>query len=604
MAYQTKPDTCKGCPWENVTVGYAAGNGPSTARLAIVAESLGENEAIKGIPLVGYTGQEVNGFLKNHNISRAEVYADNVVRCKPPIGKVKKIPKEIIKFCTERHLIPALSVVKPHAILALGDYSLNFLSGNKGISKWRGSILWTPYGKVVPTYHPSWLHKGDNAVIFYPFVDFDFAKAIEESATPNYSPPIEKFNINPSIEDIENAVLLARSIGEVSIDIETSGGSWWNTAPLCLGVYFRLLNEAICIPFLGFKGAEIWSGEDSDKIYQAVDIVLSDHAIKKILQNGMYDIQVLESCGFQVNNFAFDTMIAHHAVIAEKGVPHDLAFIGSIYTKTPYYKDDVKGEDNFALLPVETLRTYNCRDVMVTGTAHPSLNNEIDEYDVRKTFEQDMKLLRPLIRIQKQGVLIDKDLLEQSRSEEDQKIEEAEIDLKKILGDEFNPNSNEHVKKLLFEDLKLTPIDYTKTREPKVDFDSIMQLTDQVTDELETLFILLLELRKAQKLRSTYFKEFILDDDGRIHTSYLLHVTPTGRLSSRNPNLQNIPPGKPREMFIASHGYVFVARDYSQIELRILAYLTNDQLLLDIFRAGGDIHAANASDLDRKSTSE
>src|SRR3990167_6337253 len=81
-----------------------------------------------------------------------------------------------------------------------------------------------------------------------------------------------------------------------------------------------------------------------------------------------------------------------------------LAFIGSIYTKTPYYKDDVKGEDNFALLPVETLRTYNCRDVMVTGTAPPSLNNEIDEYDVRKTFEQDMKLLRPLIRIQKQGV--------------------------------------------------------------------------------------------------------------------------------------------------------------------------------------------------------
>jgi len=600
--YQAKPPSCDGCLWKDVTVGYAAGSGPTNAKLVVVAESLGENEAIQGIPLVGATGKQLNQFLKNHGVSRNDVYCDNIVRCKPPPSstltrKTDKLPKEIVQFCTERHLKLALNFIKPHCIVALGDYSLNYLTGKKGISKWRGSVLPTQFGKVVPTWHPAWLHKGESAIIMEPFLDFDIGKAVEESEAAAYTPPHEDFNIAPTLSEIKKLAEHSRQEGPISVDIETSGGSWWNTAPLCLGFYFSKSNRAICVPFLSKGGVEIWSRNDLDAIVAVIYETLADEAIEKQFQNGMYNIIVLESMGFAVNNFAFDTMIAHHAIIAEKGVPHDLAFIGSIYTPFPYYKDDVKGEDNFALLEDNVLRTYNCRDVAVTAVAAREMEPEIDEYGVRETFGKDMKLQRPLINIQRRGVLVDKNLLEAYRKEADEQLAECETSLRSILGPDFNVRSTKQLRKLLFEDMKLEPISRTRTQEPAVDFDSLMQLSDQVTDDLEPLFAEIIKYRKVDKLRSTYLTEFILDSNSRVHTQYTLHVTPTGRLSSRNPNLQNFPKKRIRDIFIARLGYVLLGRDYSQIELRIFALISHDEPLLKIFREGGDVHASNASDL-------
>src|SRR3990167_5454330 len=595
--YQQKPPSCNGCPWEHLSIGYATGSGPSNAKLAVIAESLGENEAIQGIPLVGYTGQEVNKFLSDNGALRQETYCDNVVRCKPPIGKGKKIPKEVIKFCTERHLKPALQLVKPNAIIALGEYSLNYLSGKRGISRRRGSILNTTFGKVIPTFHPSWLHKGENAIIMWPFVSFDFGKGIKEAKTAEYSPPAENFNIAPTIDDIRELKKAAQDEGKVAVDIETSAGSWWNTAPLCIGFYISKCNRAICVPFFGQYGVSIWKDDELLEIIVLIDSILGDESIEKILQNGNYDIKVLEDVGFKVRNFAFDTMIAHHAIIAEKGVPHTLDFISSIYTDTPYYKDDVKGEDNFALHPETTLRTYNCRDCRVTGLSASELDLELDEYGVRETFNQDMAMLLPMRRMEKRGILIETTLLAKYRAETLQEIEEAKSDIKRILGGEFNPGSGKQMRKFLFEDLKLEPVSYTKSKIPAVDFDSLMQLTDQVSGNLEILLALFLRLRKVEKQHSTYFKEFILDYNNRIHTNLLLHVTPTGRLSSRNPNLQNQPDGRAKQLFISQFGFEFLSRDYSQIELRILAYLTNDESLIEIFESGKDPHLQNASDL-------
>ena len=585
-----------------MSLGYAAGSGPSNAKLAVVAESLGQNEAIQGIPLVGWSGKKLNSWLKEHGVSRDEVYCDNVVRCMPPPStgntkRAEKLPKDIIAFCTSHHLSPSLELVKPNCVIALGDYSLNFLTGKRGISKWRGSILMTQRGKVVPTFHPSWLMKGENAIIMEPFVRFDIGKGVQESKTSDYLQPKENFNITPALEEIQSISSLARREQKVSVDIETSGGTWWNTAPLCIGFYFKGADCAICVPFLGKGGLEIWSDDDLNKVVEAVWEILADDGICKIFQNGNYDIKVLESAGFSVNNFGFDTMIAHHAIISEKGVPHDLAFIGSIYTPFPYYKDDVKGEDNFALLDEAVMRTYNCRDVAVTSFAHVELDKEIDEFGVRQTFEQDMKMLRPMMAMETRGVLINQSLLYDYRKQLDNQIANHEQTLKSILGDDFNFRSTKQLRKLFFEDLKLSPIGMTKHKEPSVDFDTLMKLSEQVPSDLEPLFTELIEWKKDDKLRSTYFSEFILDSNGRVHTQYTLHVTPTGRLSSRNPNLQNIPDGRAKEIFIAQPGFKLLACDYQQIELRIFANITNDALLLDVFAKGDDPHAFNAAHL-------
>ena len=600
--YQVKPASCEGCPWEKISLGYASGSGPSNARLAVIAESLGQNEAIQGVPLIGWAGKKLNSWLKSNGVSRDEVYCDNIVRCQPPPStgthkRADKLPKEIIAFCTERHLLPALGLVRPNATIALGDYSLNFLTGKKGISKWRSSVLMTQHGKVIPTFHPSWLMKGENAIVMEPFINYDIGKGVLESKTHEYLPPKEDFNISPTLEEIQAIGKLALAERSVAVDIETSGGTWWNTAPLCIGFYFKGADCAICVPFLGKGGIEIWSDDDRDKVVEAVWEILADERICKVFQNGNYDVKVLENVGFTVNNFGFDTMIAHHAIISEKGVPHDLAFIGSIYTPFPYYKDDVKGEDNFALLDEAVMRTYNCRDVAVTGYAHIELDKEIDEFGVRQTFEQDMKMLRPMRAMEMRGILINQNLLYDYRKQLDNQLADHERSLRTILGDEFNFRSPKQLRKLFFEDLKLTPVGMTKHKEPSVDFDTLMKLSEQVPSDLEPLFTELIEWKKDDKLRSTYFDEFILDPNGRVHTQYTLHVTPTGRLSSRNPNLQNIPDGRAKEIFVAQPGFKLLSRDYSQIELRIFANLVNDALLLDIFAKGDDPHAFNAAHL-------
>ena len=299
MMYREKPPSCDNCPWQNVSLGYAAGIGPSNARLAIIAESLGDNEAQQGIPLVGWSGQQVNKFLAEANVKRQEVYLDNVIRCKPLVGTKKKIPKEVVEFCTQQHVGPALELVKPNAIIALGDYSLKYLTGFKSISKYRGSILNTPRGKVIPTYHPSWLIKGEGAIVMYPFVQFDFVKAIEESKFSEYKGPIENFNVKPSFEDVVVFFDKVRKFKKVSFDIETSGGSWWNTAPLCIG--FFLPDEAISIPFFDKEGRDYWKTEgEFIGVIELIYGILKNESITKILQNMMYDIIVLESCGFEV----------------------------------------------------------------------------------------------------------------------------------------------------------------------------------------------------------------------------------------------------------------------------------------------------------------
>lgn len=635
--WQAKPASCAGCLWENLSNGYACGTGPTNAKLAIIAESLGKNEAEQGIPLVGWTGQQANNFLRNHSVRREEVYIDNIVRCMPPVPgktvingkKVKeKIPKQVADFCFERHAKPALQYIKPNVILALGDYSLKQLTGKKGIGKWRGSILHTPeYGKVVPTYHPSFLTKGDTAVIWYPFIDFDFSRAIEESKSPDYEPPTERYNLSPTLQQVKDFYDYVKLHKRVAIDIETSAGSWWNTAILCVGMYCH--DRGMAIPLLGKGGEWAWQKWVYPEVIQVINGILSDPTIHKIFQNENYDLQVLASNGFIIDSdydrsavtAHTDTMIQHHSVIAEKGVPHDLAFIGSIYTKIPFYKDDVKGEDNFALLDNHVLRLYNCRDNLVTYTAAPELDVEIDEYKVRPTYELDMRMLAPLRRIQRRGLLIDKGLLTYYRKKLEEEILQAEIDLKSVLGQSFNPKSGHQVAKLLFDDLKLEPIGYTKGGLPKTDFETLTLLAEQVDSKLEVLFMILVNWRKAQKQHSTYFKEFILDAFSRLHTALLTHVTPTGRLSSRNPNMQNWneisdedkKKGKisPKHLIIAQPGYVLMERDYSQIEIRVFGYIADDELIIDVMEGRAldengkpiDIHRQNAADLFSVSSS-
>lgn len=292
-----------------------------------------------------------------------------------------------------------------------------------------------------------------------------------------------------------------------------------------------------------------------------------------------------------------DTMLKHHVVISEKGVPHDLAFIGSIYTDVPYYKDDAKGEDNFALLPVERMRTYNCRDTLVTHVSDSGLTSDVIDLDVSEAYQHDMAMIRPLLRMMKRGVWVNPTTLATVKHKLQAELDEFATDLRAILGDGFNIQSDKQLREFLFTELGFTPVAWTKGRQPAVDFDSLMQIAEQADPVLEPLFTLLLEHRRVSKLLSTYIKDFILDDDGRLHTQFTLHVTPSGRLSSRRPNLQNFPDGMAKDIIEATPGFEFLEVDKAQIELRILAYLVDDEAWIRAFELNEDVHLYTTADL-------
>lgn len=307
-----------------------------------------------------------------------------------------------------------------------------------------------------------------------------------------------------------------------------------------------------------------------------------------------------------VRGFTHDGMIAHHVVHCERGVPHDLGFAGSTYGPIPYWKDVAKGdkddpdeESNFALLDVDKMRTYNLDDCQTTKYAHVGLSEEIDELHLRHVYEHDMRKNHVVRRMMQRGVLIDQSARAQRKLQNEQDIRAIEEDLRDLLGSSFNPNSDHQLRDLLFNQIGFKPTSYTaKKHQGKVDFDALISFQEAcaLSDPIRTLFDLLISRNKYETIVSNFLggrsdakerkrsrkNEFTLDHAGAVHTRFSLHITPSGRLSSAAPNLQNIPDSL-RNLFIARPGYVFLSRDYSQVELRIYAYGSGDDVLIAVF---------------------
>lgn len=608
--YKQKPTSCDGCPWQHISRGYAPGHGDPNAKLWVIAESLGETEAIQGIPLVGYTGKEFDRDLIAGGIRRHDIYADNVVRCFPPPQKrgQRKIPQDIINFCSERHVGTILSTHRPNAIIALGDYSLQFLTGKSKITKQRGSIVPGLQGiKVVPTIHHAAIAHSARLQVLRPFIRFDIAKAIEQSKFPEYIPPVENFNISPTIEEIENAVDEIISFGSCSVDIEHAGGMDWNALLLCIGFYWS--EKAICIPFFGYRAEKIWTDSEFERVINAVDKILSCERVSKTLQNGNSDVLVLESHGFKFNGFREDTMLKHHVIVSERGVAHTLAFIGSVHSDVPFYKDEVKGEETFALVDPKLLRTYNCRDVKVTGDSDVDMDYYLDGQNLRHVYAHDMALTHVIRRMMQRGILLDKNELTTYRSELRAEVDDIDNDLVEILGTAFNPASNKHMQNLLFGVLDLPSQGKTKSQAgDKVDFDTLLKLQDTLPldNGLRRMLDLFMIRSQRTKILSTYLKDFTTDSSGALHTTYNQQVIPSGRLSSTKPNLMNLPrqrsEGKRvKRLFRSRPGHVFVSRDYSQIELILYGYAADDLPLISAIKRKDDLHTLSAMDLFRVS---
>ncbi|MCO7226284.1 DNA polymerase I [Pleionea sp. CnH1-48] len=352
---------------------------------------------------------------------------------------------------------------------------------------------------------------------------------------------------------------------------------------------------------------------DRDWVLEQLKPLLESESAKKVGQNLKYDASVLARYGIQMKGIAYDTMLesyTHNSVASR----HDMDSLASKYLDmTTIHFEDIAGKGakqlTFNQIELEKASDYAAEDADITLRLHQELWPMLEqESGPRGVFEHiEMPLLSVLSKIERQGVLVDGQQLREKSQQFAVRIKELEEQAHEIAGEPFNLGSPKQLQQILFEKLGLPVIKKTPKKQPST--------AEEVLQELALDYPLpkvILEYRGLSKLKSTYtdkLPEMINQKTGRVHTSYHQAVAATGRLSSTDPNLQNIPikseEGRSiRQAFIAPEGYKVVAADYSQIELRIMAHLSQDKGLLEAFSEGKDIHKATAAEVFGVSESE
>ena len=334
--------------------------------------------------------------------------------------------------------------------------------------------------------------------------------------------------------------------------------------------------------------------------------LLESKTIHKIGQNLKYDANVLSHYDINMQGIEFDTMIESYC-FNSVATRHNMDALATTYLdyKTVHF-EDIAGKGakqlTFNQIDVEKAGHYAAEDADITLRLHLTLFPALEQLPEQLSVFNDieMPLLPVLARMEQGGVLIDSDLLDEQSQQLGQRLSELEVEAHNLAGQSFNLGSPKQLQKILFEDLKIPVIKKTPKGAPST--------AEEVLQELALDYPLpkvILENRGLSKLKSTYTDKLPLmvsNKSGRLHTSYHQAVTATGRLSSTEPNLQNIPirseqGRKIRQAFIAPKDHKIVAIDYSQIELRIMAHLSNDKGLVTAFSEGKDIHRATAAEI-------
>ncbi len=334
--------------------------------------------------------------------------------------------------------------------------------------------------------------------------------------------------------------------------------------------------------------------------------VLENPEIKKIGQNIKYDWMVLARHGINLDGVMSDTMVASYLINPSKRA-HGLDQIALDFLdhKTISYKEVTgKGKKitGFSEVPLERAVPYACEDADITLMAYNVLMPKISEMDLVELFQKvEMPLIPVLMKMEMTGIFVDKDRLNLLSKSFEHQLDELEKRIYSVAGEEFNIKSSQQLGKILFEKLELPVQKKTKKKTGySTDVDVLTALAS-----LHELPAMILRHRTLAKLKSTYADaliDLINPETGRIHTSYNQTVTATGRLSSSDPNLQNIPvrteEGREiRRAFVPKKGWHMVSADYSQIELRILAHYSEDQILIKAFMDDEDIHTRTANEV-------
>ena len=364
-------------------------------------------------------------------------------------------------------------------------------------------------------------------------------------------------------------------------------------------------NEACYIP-LAHDYIDAPEQLDLDKTLEKLRPLLEDSQPKKVGQNLKYDAHVLRNHGIELNGIAHDTMLESY-VLNSTSTKHNMNDLAKKYLNHDcIHFEDIAGKGakqlTFNQIEVEKAAEYAAEDADITLRLHEVLNAELKECESLLTLYTDIELpaSQVLTNMEHEGAFVEANKLYQQSSEIEMRLQQLELQAHELAGESFNLASPKQLQQIFFEKLELPIIKKTPKGQPSTAEEVLVELSRDYD-----LPKVILEHRGLAKLKNTYTDKLplmIQSSTGRVHTSYHQAVTATGRLSSTDPNLQNIPVRneegrKIRQAFEAPEGFVMVAADYSQIELRIMAHLSGDKGLVDAFTHGKDIHKATAAEI-------
>ncbi len=416
---------------------------------------------------------------------------------------------------------------------------------------------------------------------------------------------LHSYKLLDTEEDIHKFLTAIKNCQTVCIDTETTSSNALEAELVGISIAVKE-NEAVYIPIAANR-------DEAMRRLEILRPIIEDEKTCKVGQNIKYDLTVLANYGVELRGRLFDTMIAHYVLQPE--LHHGMDYLAEIYLNyetikiTELIGEKGKNQKNMRDLSPAEISDYACEDADITLRLKNILEKEIEQEGIEELFYNiEMPLIPVLAYMERNGARIDTASLKETSQMLSKRIDEIEEEIFEQAGQSFNIASPKQVGDILFGKLKIVEkAKKTKTGQFVTSEEVLAQLQNR-----HPIVKNILQYRGLKKLLSTYIDslpELVNPHTGKIHTSYNQTVTATGRLSSSNPNLQNIPirdeEGKEvRKAFIPDDGCLFLSADYSQIELRIMAHLSGDSNMIDDFCSGHDIHAATAAKIYNKPIEE
>lgn len=614
---QPRPKHCEKCPFKSRTCGS---RGPVDARIVIVGESPGTNEIIRGLPFIGPSGELLHQLLSEIGIDPRNCLITNAFKCLPPRSRGedgKHVKSALVNDATrscQQSLFAEIAEYPRDLIITMGTPAARALTGIWGFSimKRRGQVIPSELAAwgILPTFHPAYVLRSPIAM---PQIRADLEKAYKFVNGIRFPDPKIEYRELTTTWEIDRFIYegTRTRFGRptfIVADIETTGLSRQKDKFRCIGLQFEHTLDAF-----GKNIVYMVSGNGRGKLVQHLFASMPPW-VRWVWHNGKFDTSFLRAKGIPRDQCRVDedTLLLSYT-LDEAGGRHSLEQCIIDHLGLPAYKDMLgeyvgtgKKRKAFGDVPKALLYEYCAKDITFTGLLFQKLRPQINlpeqiveggKLDTEKLIDGSGRshleaaytgLLIPaanaLATVELNGMPISQEVVSRSEKEFEAKIIPVLRKIRRLVGDpDFNPRS---YPQLLDAFRRLYKLKLNSTNEKALKEHEGLPLT-----------ALLFEYRGLQKTLGTYIRAFKGYGD-RIHTSYLIHGTVTGRLSSTDPNVQNIPKDPiVRQQFVAPRRRRFVAFDYSQAELRSMAWHSRDRLMLDTFMSGRDLHHELAAEV-------